>query len=142
MSWNDTGGRPAGFAFREPLAVGDGIVPATLFMAAYFKPATVPGVRDKLSVSLCFMNYRILGIDDNGPSRHYNHVGVDRPHYRRAVDHPQLHTVSDDCIYGYAEPFATSSNEDTWRQFLALCHIEGAPSFQLPIFQMGLIYGA
>ncbi len=104
MPWVDAGGRPRGMKFREPLALGNGVQPATLFVQGYFKPTTLPGVDDKLSLSLFFKGHRIIGLDANGFSRHWNSVGIGRPHYQQLVGHPQLHTISDDAIYGYAEP--------------------------------------
>jgi len=137
MTWVDAGGRPKGFRFRERLALPDGSQPATLFVDAYFKPSGIPGCPDKLSLSLCYLNYRIFAIDENGPTGHINVVGVGRPYYGQRVGHPQVHTVSDDCIYGYAEPLEPMALERYWDYFTESASIIDAPPFQLPTMQLG-----
>lgn len=76
IAWVDAGGKPKGYKFREHLALAGGLQPATLFVEGYYKPSDIPGGRDKLSFCLFYKNKRILGIDDDGVSRHRNSVGV------------------------------------------------------------------
>lgn len=138
MVWVDAGGRPKGFRFRERLVLLNGTQPATLFVDAYYKTSGVQGCSDKLSLSLCYLHHRIFAVDENGPSRHMNVVGVGRQYYGQQVGHPQVHTVSDDCIYGYAEPLQPMSFEDYWSYFVNSASITGAPPFRLPTQQLGL----
>lgn len=138
MAWVDAGGRPRGFKFRERLALPDGSQPASLFVECYFKTSSIQGCPDKLSLSLFFNHYRVFAIDENGPSGHVNVVGLGRLHFGKRVGHPQVHTVSDDCIYGYAEPLEPMSLESYWDYFVSEAGITGAPPFQLPILQLGL----
>jgi len=138
MTWVDTGGRPRGFTFRERLSLPDGSQPATLFVQGYFKPSGIQGCPDKLSLGLFFHHHRVFAIDENGPTGHINIVGVGRPYFGKRVGHPQVHTVSDDCIYGYAEPLDTMPLERYWDYFVREASIAGAPSFQLPTLQLGL----
>lgn len=137
MPWVDTGGRPRGFTFRERLALPDGSQPASLFVQCYFKPSSIQGCADKLSIGLFFLHNRVFAIDENGPSNHVNTVGVGRPYFGRTVGHPQVHTVSDDCIYGYAEPMESMSFEGYWDYFVREVRITGAPPFRLPTLQLG-----
>lgn len=138
MGWVDAGGRPKGFTFRERLSLPDGSQPANLFVQSYFKPSTIQGCPDKLSISLFFNHHRVFAVDENGRSGHVNHVGVGRPHFGQRIGHPQVHTVSDDCIYGYAEPLESMTFEGYWDYFVSEARITGAPPFQLPILQLGL----
>lgn len=138
MTWIDAGGRPRGFTFRERLALPDGSQPASLFVECYFKTSSIQGCPDKLSLGLFFNHYRVFAVDENGPSGHVNAVGLGRPYYGKRVGHPQVHTVSDDCIYGYAEPLESMSLESYWDYFVFEAGITGAPPFQLPILQLGL----
>ncbi|MEO5829419.1 MAG: hypothetical protein ABIQ36_02520 [Rhodanobacter sp.] len=138
MAWVDAGGRPRGSKFRERLALPDGSQPANLFVECYFKPSSIQGSPDKLSISLFFNHHRVLAIDENGPSSHINNVGLGRPYFGKRVGHPQVHTISDDCIYGYAEPLESMSLERYWDYFISEAGITDAPSFQLPILQLGL----
>ncbi len=139
MAWIDNVYKPRGFKFRERLALPDGSQPATLFVECYFKPSSIQGNPDKLSLGLFVQNQRALAIDINGPSRHVNSVGVGRPFYGQRVGHPQIHTVSDDALYGYAEPIESMSNEGYWEYFVTQAGITGAPPFKLPILQLGLL---
>lgn len=139
MSWVDAGGRPRGFRLRERLALPDGSQPASLFVDCYFKPSRVHGASDKLSLSLIVRHYRVLGVDANGPSRHFNYVGAGRPYYLACIDHPQVHTISDDGISGYAEPIEPMTFAGYWDYFVQGANIIGAPSFRLPPQQLGLI---
>lgn len=139
MTWVDAGGRPRGFKCRERLALPDGSQPAHLFVDCYFKPSGIQGCPDKLSLSLCFNRYRVLAVDENGPSGHINVVGSGRPYFGKRVGHPQLHTVSDDAIYGYAEPLEQMSLERYWDYFVSKAGITGAPPFHLPTLQLGLL---
>ncbi len=138
MVWVDAGGRPRGFKFRDRLALPDGSQPASLFVECYYKQSGVQGCPDKLSLSLFFNRNRVLAIDENGPSGHINAVGSGRPYFGKRVGHPQLHTVSDDGIYGYAEPIEPMSLELYWDYFVTAAGITGAPPFQLPTLQLGL----
>lgn len=138
MTWVDAGGRPRGYKFRDRLALEDGSQPASLFVECYFKPSSMQGCPDKLSLSLFFNHHRVFGIDDNGPSGHVNHVGVGRSYFGQRVGHPHVHTVSDDSIYGYAEPLESMTFEGYWDYFVSTVGITGAPAFKLPILQLGL----
>lgn len=139
MTWVDAGGTPRGFRLRERLALPDGSLPAGLFVNCYFKPTTIHGAADKLSLSLIVRNHRGFGVDANGPSRHLNSVGTGRPYYLAYVDHPQVHTVSDDAIEGYAEPLEPMTLEGYWDYFVQSVNITNAPQFRLPPQQLGLI---
>lgn len=138
MTWVDAGGRPRGSTFRERLALPDGSQPATLFIECYYKPSGIPGGTDKLSLGLFYARNRVFAIDENGPSNHVNTVGVGRPYFGMRIGHPQLHTVSDDCIYGYAEPMEPMPLEGYWEYFVREARIAGAPAFRLPATQLGL----
>lgn len=138
IEWVDTGGRPCGYKFRQPLALANGLQPAGLFVEGYFKAATVPGAADKLSLSLFVHSRRVFGIDEDGFGGHYNSVGVGRRFYGQRVGFPHIHTVSDEAIEGYAEPIDRVSLEDYWKTFTNEMNIIGAPSFKLPIQQLGL----
>lgn len=138
MPWVDAGGRPRGFKCRQRLALPDGSQPATLFVSCYFKPSGVQGSPDKLSLGLFYRNVRILGLDENGPSGHVNTVGSGRPYFGQRIGHPQLHTISDDGPYGYAEPLESMSLEGYWDYFIAAAGITGSPPFRLPTQQLGL----
>lgn len=138
MAWVDAGGRPRGFRFRERLSLPDRSQPATLFVESYFKPSGIQGCLDKLSIGLFFHHHRVFAIDENGPTGHVNTVGIGRPYFGKRVGHPQVHTVSDDCIYGYAEPLETMPLERYWDYFIQEAGIVDAPPFQLPTLQLGL----
>ena len=138
MPWVDAGGRPQGFKCRERLALPDGSQPANLFVECYFKPSGVQGCPDKLSLSLFYHNVRVLGLDENGPSGHVNVVGSGRPYFRSRIGHLQLHTVSDDGLYGYAAPLEPMSLDLYWCYFITAAGITGAPPFRLPTQQLGL----
>lgn len=138
MTWVDAGGRPRGFRSRDRLALPDGSQPASLFVQCYFKPSGVQGCPDKLSISLFFKHHRVLAVDENGPSGHLNVVGQGRPYFGKRVGHPQLHTISDDAIDGYAEPLESMSLERYWDYFVSKAGITGAPPFRLPTLQLGL----
>ena len=138
MTWVDAGGKPRGARFRERLALPDGSQPASLFVECYFKPTRIQGGADKLSLSLFFHQHRVFGVDEDGPSGHLNTVGVNRPYFGHRIGHPQVHTVSDDCIYGYAEPLEPMSLDGFWDYFVREAGITGAPPFKLPVQQLGL----
>ncbi|MGH8118405.1 MAG: hypothetical protein ACREPJ_14085 [Rhodanobacteraceae bacterium] len=138
MTWVDAGGRPRGFKFRERLALPDGSQPASLFVECYFKPSSIQGSPDKLSLSLICNHHRVFAVDENGPFNHRNEIGVGRPYFGKLVGHPQVHTVSDDGIEGYAEPLERTSFEGYWHYFIAGAGITGAPPFRLPMLQLGL----
>lgn len=138
MPWVDAGGRPRGFKLRERLALPDRSQPAGLFVACYYKPSSIQGSPDKLSLSLFCNHLRVFAVDENGPSSHRNDVGIGRPYFGRRVGHPQVHTVSDEAIEGYAEPIERMSFDGYWRYFVANAGIAGAPPFRLPTMQLGL----
>ena len=77
-----------------------------------------------------------LGIDDGPPSSHFNKVGEGLPYYQQQVNHPQLHMVADDAIYGYAEPLKNGSPQSFWELFLTHSSISNAPEFKLPEVQL------
>jgi hypothetical protein len=136
VSWVDAGGKPRGFKFREHLAFESGMQPAGLFVDAYYKPSTLSGVPDKLSVGLFYRTHRILAVDEDGPSHHFNSVGIGRPYYMQYVGHPQLHTLSDDAIDDYAEPLRSASLPELWREFLRRASVVDAPDFNPPVLQL------
>lgn len=131
-------GPPPGHKFRAPLAYAENpeMQSADLFVSGYYKDSTVPGVPPKFSIGLLCFSKRVVGIDDGGPSSHYNKVGRGLLYYRTVVGHPQLHRIVDDSIYGYAEPIKPSTASSYWEQFLRIANIDGAPSFSLPEGQM------
>ncbi len=138
ITWVDAGGRPKGYKFRAALSVG-GHTPDTLYVDAYYKQSSIEGVPDKLSLSLFYRNERILGLDENGASHHRNDVGVGREYFLKRVDHPHLHTISDDAICGYAEPLERADFTAHWDTFLAHAGIDNAPAFRLPPGQRELL---
>ncbi|CAE6837562.1 hypothetical protein [Xanthomonas arboricola] len=131
IAWVDAGGRPKGYKFRAALSL-EGYTPDTLYVEAYYKESTIEDVPDKLSLSLFYRNHRILGLDENGATRHRNGVGVGRQHYLELVGHPHLHTISDDAVCGYAEPLESAEFSAHWATFLSHAGIENAPVFSLP----------
>lgn len=139
MAWVDSGGRPPGFTFRERLALPNGAQPASLFVECYFKTSGVPGCADKVSLALCFNHRRVFAVDENGPGGHFNSVGVGRAYFAQRVGFPHVHTASDDGIEGYAEPLEPTSLERHWEYFVSGAGIVGAPPFQLPTLQLGLL---
>ncbi len=140
MNWIDAGGKPMpGFGFRERLTLPDGSQPAGLFVACYFKASSIHGSADKLSLGLHVNHMRVIALDENGPGGHFNDVGEGRPHFRQRVGFPHVHTVSDDGIEGYAEPLNPMAFEGYWDHFVAKAGIIGAPPFELPTLQLGLL---
>lgn len=138
MAWVDAGGKPAGFTFRERLALPDKSQPAHLFVECYFKPSSLPGC-DKLSLGLFFNHHRVFGVDEFSRGGHFNSVGAGRPYFQQRIGMPHVHTVSDDAIVGYAEPIESMSFDGYWDYFISCAGITGAPSFQLPVLQLGLL---
>lgn len=142
IEWVDRLGDLEGKKFRLFLEVAGGAQPEGLYVAGFFKPAVRDGVRDKLSFSLVYRSTRIIGVDDNGPSRHENTVGILRPLYRHRIDHPQLHTISDDALEGYAEPLDVVAPDQLWTLFTAQANIAGAPTMlMLPPVQREIFRG-
>lgn len=139
MDWVDAGGRPPGFNAREGLALPDGSRPAGLFVACYFKLSNVPGCADKVSIGLHVNHRRVFAVDENGPGGHFNSVGAGRPYFAQRVGFPHVHTISDDSIEGYAGPLEPTSLERHWEYFISGAGIVGAPPFQLPTLQLGLL---
>ena len=139
MTWVDAGGRPPGVTFRERLALPNGLQPQGLFVECYFKATGITGSADKVSLALCFNHRRVFAVDENGPGGHFNSAGLGRPYFERRVGFPHVHTVSDDSIEGYAEPLEPTSLEHHWAYFVSGAGIVGAPQFQLPALQLGLL---
>ncbi|MBO9829418.1 hypothetical protein J7373_14285 [Xanthomonas sp. A2111] len=131
IAWVDAGGKPKGYKFRAALSV-QGHTPGSLYVDGYYKPSSIEGVPDKLSLSLFYRDQRILGLDEDGPGRHRNSVGEGRPHFLKSIHHPHLHTISDDAIYGYAEPLEPAEFSEHWHSFLFLAGIQNGPNFSLP----------
>ena len=141
MSWVSNGSRLPGYKLRAPLAFSSAprLQLEGLFLDAYYKDSTIPGVPAKLSVVLAHRNSRILALDTNGPSNHYNKVGIGLPFYHQRVDHPHLHLVVQDAFEGYAEPLVALSNEDHWNDFMQRANISGHPGFQAPTGQLVML---
>lgn len=137
IDWVDAGGRPKGMKFRHGLAMDGGLQPESLFVQGYFKPSMLD--EDKLSLGLFYKNHRIVGLDEDGVAKHRNDVGRGRLHFGNTVDHPHLHSISDDGIDGYAEPIPRTSYPDYWAEFLRVCNIANGPDFYLPPVQRELL---
>jgi len=138
MVWVNNAGKPPGFKLRGALETVERYQPAGLFVDIYYKASRIPGVRDKISFTLMLNGARILGLDDNGVSHHRNDFGVGRPLYGQEVGFPHLHTVSDDAIYGYAEPLEAAPPAELWSEFLRRATILYAPPLRLPTVQQDL----
>lgn len=138
IAWVDAGGRPHGYTFRQPLALANGLQPAGLFVAGFFATSTVPGRLERLSLGLHVNHGRVFAIDEDGPGGHFNRVGYGRPYYLQRVGFPHEHTVSEDAMYGYAEPLERMDFEGYWQRFIDRAGILGAPGFTLPAIQLGL----
>ena len=137
----NSAGAPPGYKLRAPLAfaLAPGIQVEGLFLDAYFKDSMVPGVPPKLSLCLVYRAQRVLGLDDNGPSTHYNCVGVGMPYYHQRIDHPHLHFTVADAYNGYAEPLPSADVQDHWTDFMARANILEFPAFAPPQGQMGFV---
>ena len=117
----------------------DGLIPAELAVKGYFKQSTITGGRDKLYLSLIYERVRLVGLDDNGPSRHRNSVGKGLPYYQQLANHPHVHILCEDGLQGYAEPIEVLTQKEQWAMFLSMCNISAGPDLQLPIVQLDLI---
>lgn len=138
MRWRENGGQPPGHKLIAVLETASGYQPAGLFVDIYYKPARPSWGRDKLSFTLRFNGQRILGIDDGTVGSHTNHIGAGRPLYRETIGFPHLHTVSDDGVYGYAEPLEFVSRDALWLEFVTRANIVDAPGLTLPTVQREL----
>lgn len=126
---------PHTFKFRTGLEIERGssrIEPEGLFIDCSFKKSIIDGVPDRISITLLVENARVFGIDENGPSRHLNRVGVGHPYYQKEVSHPHIHLPVNESCYGYVEPLPPQSIEDLWDLFLKKAAIHGAPVFSKP----------
>lgn len=108
------------------------------FVNITFKSSSIPGVPDSVSFTLLFDNARVIGVDDNGPSRHLNSVGKGMPYYMQTVSHPHIHFPVPESSAKYAEPLAPQDISALWKLFLERANISGAPDFHRPTEQMGL----
>jgi len=113
----------------------NGMTVEGIFIEARYKQSHVPGNRDSLNFSLVIDGTRALGLDDNGPSKHFNTVGAGLPFYRQTADHPHFNFSVSDSLTGYAEPIAEAPQEALWSAFLSRANILQAPTFMLPIGQ-------
>lgn len=138
VRWVANGRSKPGYKFQNALSLNDGLHPAGLFVYGYFKQAGVPGAQDKLYLSMRYMDARVVGLDDNGPSTHRNDVGRSLPYYRQRIDHPHSHRICDDALEGYAEPEPRREVAEMWSTFLQRCNIIDAPQLVLPIVQLTL----
>ena len=131
---------PAPYSFRAPLSINpdQSSFADDWFVDCSFKKSIIVGVNDSLSISLVVNNARIIGVDDNGPSRHINKVGSGMPYYQKTIGHPHLHRPVEEASYGYAEPLEAATVQSLWELFLKEAHITEAPRIELPDFgQMG-----
>ncbi|MFD2641827.1 hypothetical protein [Pseudomonas japonica] len=131
--WVGTGGNgfPIAHKCRVPVSC-KGVVQEGLFIDLFHKFSDLPGVPDKVSMTLVSGGARVLALDENGPTTHVNAVGRGMPHFQKLADHPHLHTPVPESSSGYAEPIDRVHIEALWRIFLERANIEGAPPFNLP----------
>lgn len=125
---------PKPFFFRVAPEI-NGMTVEGIFIEARYKQTHVPGNRDSLNFSLVIDGTRALGLDDNGPSKHFNTVGVGLPFHRKTADHPHFNFSVPEALIGYAEPIAQASPEDLWTAFVNRANIIQAPTFMLPVGQ-------
>ena len=140
IPWLQAGNLMPGYTARCPLAYASSpeVQVEGLFVDVYYKDSTVPGCPPKLSVVLMFGGQRVLAIDDNGPSRHYNHVGDGLPFFKQVVDHPHRHIIVPDAFQGYAEPLPQMGTISLWECFMGEARIKQFPRFRFPPGQMGM----
>lgn len=140
MAWESNGNQLPGYKLRAPLAFAQhpSIQIEGLFVDAYYKDSTIPGVPPKLSIVLMHRNTRVLAIDTNGPSTHFNSVGIGLPYHMQRIDHPHLHLVARDALEGYAEPLAVDSSAGHWNDLMRRASITGYPDFRAPAGQMAM----
>lgn len=122
---------PRAYKFRGGLLVG-GVQPEGLFIELFSKASPISGVPDTVNMGLFVQNCLVLALHENGPGRHQNKVGVGRPRFRQAIDHPHLHMPVREASYGYCEPVERRQINDLWHYFLAQANIIGAPNLDLP----------
>ena len=133
LEWQDAGGSPRGFKCRLPLVfAGEELQPEGLYVDIYWKPTSVPGGADKLSMGLFYRGRRIVAIDENGISDHRNDVGVGRPFFGQVVPFPHLHMLCAESVDGYAEPLNRVPLADLWTLFLDKANIVNAPPLAMP----------
>lgn len=126
-----------GYSFRVSLEIL-GEIREGCFVNVTFKRSLISGIPDSVSFTLLFDNARILGIDDNGPSRHINIAGKGMPYYMQRIDHPHIHFPVPESSSKYAEPLEPQDISSLWNLFLEHANISGAPGFNQPTEQMGL----
>ncbi len=133
IQWAEHGGKgmPDHYKCRSPLEV-NGVIQEALFIDLYFKRSILTGVPDKLCFSLMFNHARVMGLDENGPTRHRNSVGTGLAHYMQIVDHPHWHIPVPDGTPGYAEPLSRQPIAELWRIFCLRANINDAPVLTLP----------
>ncbi|MNM59338.1 hypothetical protein D3C76_240140 [compost metagenome] len=131
--WVGMGGKgfPSSHKCRVPLSY-KGVVQEGLFIDLFHKFSDLPGVPDKVCMTLVSADARVLALDENGPTTHINAVGYGMPHYQRQADHPHLHFPVPESSSGYAEPIDRVPLEALWRFFLQRANIDGAPPFNIP----------
>lgn len=132
LTWVSNEARVPGHKFQAALSLSNGLQPASLFAAGYFKRSKIAGGTDKLYLNLFYSHERIHGLHDNAPARHRNDVGVLEPLYGQRVSHPHRHRICDDAVEGYAEPIQRVSHDVLWTSFLSECNILGAPPWASP----------
>lgn len=134
VKWLAHGGKgmPDHFKCRAPLQV-NGVIQEGLFVDLYFKKSVTPGVPDKINFSLMFNHARVMGMDDNGPTRHMNTAGRGLPYHMQIVDHPHWHLPAPDTTPGYAEPFDRQPIATLWRMFCERANISDAPDWIPPM---------
>lgn len=133
MRWVEHGGKgtPDHYKCRSPLEI-NGVIQEGLFVDLYFKNSLLAGVPDKLYFSLMFNHARVMGLDENGPTRHLNKAGKGLAHHMQVIDHPHWHVPAPDSTPGYAEPIDRQPIDELWRMFCARANIKGAPGLSLP----------
>lgn len=133
MQWAAHGGKgvPDHYKCRSPLEI-NGVIQEGLFVDLFFKKSLLGGVPDKLYFSLMFNHARVMGLDENGPTRHLNSSGKGLAHHMQVIDHPHWHIPAPDCTPGYAEPVERQPIAELWRMFCARANINNAPGLSLP----------
>ncbi len=130
---NKTKHFPQAQSFRIALSFdAGGLVQSGLFVTGYYKQEVIPGLRDKLSLSLIADNCRLVALDDNGLGMHTNKVGAGMPYFRQDIGFPHLHFPVMDSNSDYAEPITPTDPANLWIIFLDRANILNAPTFNLP----------
>lgn len=138
IDWREhhASGWPRGFKFRATLeAISEpGVTLESTFVDVFYKQSLFPGVADNFSAALVYHGYRILAIDENGPSKtHINKVGRGLPAYQQRIGLPHLHRPVAGSMDGYAEPLSRTSLSELWRIFMERANITTGPEFEYPI---------